>query len=117
MVTKFWQLLLPPQTPGEVVVVGDVTHVVSVNRSERCKSVTNDGEKSDQHIIDDIGDVGFSISNVNPSWISLSATTRSLDEHTHTNQEQYPSQTKQCDQSRIQCDKESKGYAMVSKCV
>ena len=35
---------LASETPGQVVVVGDETHVVSVYSPEGCQAVTHDGE-------------------------------------------------------------------------
>jgi hypothetical protein len=43
--------------PGDSVVVNDVNHVVSVNSPERGQPITHDGEKGDQHVVDDVDEV------------------------------------------------------------
>ena len=42
-------------------------HMIGVDCSERGKTVSHDGEKSHKHIIDDVDDVSFPVSKINPA--------------------------------------------------
>lgn len=76
-----------------MVVVGNVYHMVRVDSSERSQAITNNGEESDQDVVDDVDDVRLATSDIDPS-----------------DQEENPSETEQGDQGCIYSDKQTKGW-------
>lgn len=46
------------------------THVVGIHYSERDKTVSYDGEESDEDVVDYVDDVVFPASNVDPAYCS-----------------------------------------------
>lgn len=67
VVVQGWQRLFPPESPGQVVVVSDVAHVICVDHSEWSQPVTDNGKKRDQDIVDDVDDVQLLISDRDPT--------------------------------------------------
>jgi hypothetical protein len=55
------------QAPGEVVVVGDETHVVGVDYAEGGEAVADYGEEGDEHVVDYVYDVVFAAADVDPA--------------------------------------------------
>lgn len=54
VVRKLWQLLLITKSPGKMMVMRNVDHMVRVDGSKRCKGISNEGKKGDKHVVNDI---------------------------------------------------------------
>lgn len=78
--------------------MGDEKHVIRVDGSERSKTITDDGEESDEDIIDDIDEV----------FVACIVAARDPPD-----EEQNPNKTKDCDEERIQRDEKAQGSSNV----
>lgn len=67
MVDKLWKQFLLTARPGEVMIVRDVDHVVRVNSAKGGKTVTDDGEKGDEDVIDYVDNIELATSDVDPA--------------------------------------------------
>ena len=67
MVDKLWKQFLLTTRPGEVMIVRDVDHVVCVNSAKRGKTVTDNGEKGDEDVIDYVDNVLLATFDVDPA--------------------------------------------------
>lgn len=67
------------------MIVGNVDHVIGVDCTEGCETVTHDGEESDQDGVDDVDNVVLSIPERDPA-----------------DQEKHPDETKSCNQECIE---------------
>ena len=50
-----------------MMVVCYEAHVVCIDNSERSKTISNDSEKSDKNVVDDVDDIVFLTSDVDPT--------------------------------------------------
>lgn len=83
-VLEFGQMLFAPETPAAMMVMSDEDHVVRVDGTEWCKTITHDSEQSDKHVIDNIDDILLPGADRDPA-----------------DQEEHPRSTKERDQRCI----------------
>jgi hypothetical protein len=69
-VLQFGEGSLPTAAPCHAVVVHYETHVVGIHYSERDKTVSYNGEESDEDVVDYVDDVVLPASNVDPAYCS-----------------------------------------------
>ena len=73
------------------MVVSDVNHVVGVYGTERCETIPHNSEKGNKDTVNDVHYVDLLAPNIDPA-----------------DEEKHPGQTKQCDEGRVESDKEAK---------
>lgn len=69
-VLQFGEGSLTSETPCQTMVMHYKAHMVCIDESERDKTVSHDGEESDEDVIDYVNDVVFPASNVDPAYCS-----------------------------------------------
>lgn len=47
--------------------MGYKDHVISIYRSKRCQTVTHDGEKGNEDVVDNIDDIELPSTNIDPT--------------------------------------------------
>ena len=67
VVVKLGQSPFSSQSPALVVIVGNENHVVGIHHAEGSETITHQGEKGNQHIVDDIGEIVFPVARINPA--------------------------------------------------
>lgn len=59
--------------PSQKRVMRDEGHMVGINGPEGRQTITHDGEKSDQNVVDDVNDVKLLSADIDPAWMRKSA--------------------------------------------
>lgn len=64
---------LAADLPSQKCVMRHEDHMVGINGPERSQTITHDGEKCDQNVVDDVNDVKLPSADIDPAWRRKSA--------------------------------------------
>ena len=78
------------------MVVGDVDHVVGINGTERCETISYDSEESNQDTVNNVDNVDLLSADIDPA-----------------DEEEHPSQTEQSDEGCVEGDKEAESCRLL----
>lgn len=67
LVLELRHLALFANSPSQMMVMSNVNHVICVDCTERCQTVTDDSKQGNQDVVDDIDNVGLTASNTDPT--------------------------------------------------
>ena len=71
VIWKFGKVAFTTKSPGQMVIMRNEAHMISVYCSEGCKAITHDREQGNENVVDDVDEVALPTTNINPSCVGL----------------------------------------------